>query len=339
MRLNFNLHAWLSKGECNIGFAQASQTGVVQVHLGTMTNEASGNGYSMRTRFTLILVALSLMSFTAQLRALRIILPTTSKVLFRATKSSHIVVGKVLRIEPQPALVPQYPGGSGVKHSVAIIKVEKSILNPLELTHLRVGFIPSGHAQNGYSNLDLTQEQTVLLYLRSFPNQTILTPVDEYSVVGAKHNKYKDEISQAKKYGPLLQNPMKLLQDKDAKIRAKTAVLLIQRYRLKGNSHVKEVPISLEESRLILAGLMSVDWNSPAMVEGVKTQSLFQQLGLGPTDGWNQPNEKAGTFPIVVQDWLKKHKDSYRIKKWIRAKPDFFKGSYPSFSGMPIRRR
>ncbi len=238
----------------------------------------------------------------------------------RVAQSDCVVVGKIVRFEQNPVKASTYPGGKKIDHRVAVVKIEKGILSPMGLTHIRVGYPPMSRTYlGGYGLGAMVKDHEVCLFLHSHHDEAFYSPRMYMDVVSSKSPVYAKEVKEAEKAGALMRDPLKSLKSKDAQDRVLTAVLLVNRYRQRPSGMMKEEPVSAVESKLILETLANANWNAPALSYYLRPLGAFQRLGLSAKDGWTPPKNYR-EIPVVAKQWLKKNASTYRIKQWVLKK-------------------
>jgi hypothetical protein len=134
---------------------------------------------------------------------------------------------------------------------------------------------------------------------------------------------FDQEVTRAERCVKLLENPRAGLKANDAKERLLTAALLISRYRTAKpgtERHSRLESIDADESKLILAALAEAEWLKNDSEMGIRPWMLFTKLGLTAKDEWTPPNRPQNYLQELTDSgkaWVAKHKDSYRIQRFV----------------------
>ena len=253
----------------------------------------------------------------------------------RAVTADVVVVGTVTAVEPDPVEVAPVPGAPGkVAFRLAVVKVDEPLAGAAALTHVKVGFVP--RPQTGprrFGTPDLKAGDRYALFLTRHPvgNFYVMPftspPLDPTTDVG------KAELAEAKKALAVLADPTKALTAAKADDRAYAAAVLVTKYRSAPETGAEpaEVPVTTDESRLILRGLADGDWKQGARFNTVTPFVAFNRLGLGPQDGWNPPppprpaaGQPPADFAALTKEafvrWLDGPGRDYRVKRFVPKK-------------------
>jgi hypothetical protein len=240
----------------------------------------------------------------------------------RVATADSVVIGKVISLEDKPVSAPAYPGDKGkADFTVAVVKVESAFGAARDLTHVRVGFIPTNNTPRRRPGANLTKDEEVILFLTPHHEASFQTMPAYFDVVHKTDNSnYEMDLTEVKRCLKLLANPKAGLESKDRDDRFLTAAMLIHRYRTAKPSagEPKQEPIDAAESKLILQTLAEGDWNNPKPGGNwqVQPQNLFYRLGLTDKDGWKQP-EQIAQIPEAARQWLKENATTYRIQRYV----------------------
>ncbi len=303
-----------------------------------------------RTFLAAALAAAGLVALNASAGALMIAMRPAPQ---RAATADVVVVGKVTAIEKDMVDAPQYPGAKNkVAYKVAVVKIEKNFVGANNLTHIKIGFIPTPQAQPGgpvpggpggirpaiirrpgprAPELKVGQEMIFFLDKHFASDFHIMPPM--CPPVDATSDAGKKEIEMVKKVTDVLADPMKSLKSDKADVRTEAAVLLVTKYRSYPSfgGEVDQVPIGAEQSKLILKAIADADWKAgrrPGMNNPVQA---YYQLGLTDKDGWKQPvfpRRQPGQPPVdfnamqkeAFAKWLAGPGKDYQIKKIVPKK-------------------
>ncbi len=230
----------------------------------------------------------------------------------RVARADVVVAGKVTAIEDRTVKAARFPGDTmPAEYRVAVVKVEEALLGARGLTHVRVGFVPSGGGPRVYFRSDLARGQEACLLLTVHPSgkfhQILFDGILD-----------RNQAAEVKKTARLLADPMAGLKAKSRDDRALMAALLVHRYR-NPQAGGKQEPIGAEESKLILEALAGADWGqAPGRDYRLSPQSSFQMLGLQPADGWQAVGFQQ--LEAAARQWLKANAGKYRIKRYVAEK-------------------
>ena len=267
--------------------------------------------------------------------------PVTSQALIapqsivqRVATSDAVVVGKVTAIAEKTVKAERWPGQLA-EFRVATVKIDQPLYGIKGLTHIKVGFVPALAPRPGQvrphirpypgTAIKLEKGQEALLFLKKHPKENFYTLPVYFDLVDKKTAGFDDDVTEAKKYGKLLAEPMAGLKAKAAEERFQTAALLVYRYR-SFKPGGKTEPVDADESKLILEGLAAADWDAKPMPrpgpyrQQVTPVHCFYMLGLQAKDGWmptpGQPITEA------AKAWIKANAGSYRIQRFVDAKAE-----------------
>ncbi|MDY3551766.1 hypothetical protein R5W24_000845 [Gemmata sp. JC717] len=262
--------------------------------------------------------------FVAALAALLLVTPAEAKrvrmftPLEKLARANAVVVGKVTAIEKEPALVPAEPGAKEkVSYRVAVVKVETPLIGAGEVTHIKVGFEPTGTnidapappRRGGLSPFRPTVDAEGLFFLVKHPTGDFYTITPMLSPILADTADYKDRVAEAKKAAAALADPMKALKADRAADRTLAANVLVAKYRAypEGGGEATIAKVPADESALLLKTLAEADWKAEA--SGLTAYQSFSMLGLNDKDGWKFPMVKPG------EDFITKTKEAF--VKWL----------------------
>jgi hypothetical protein len=282
-------------------------------------------------------------SFTAASARAMMIAPNPLPV--RLALSKTVVIGEVTAIEDKPVAARPFPGSPDKQdYKIAVVKVKDPILGAKGLTHVRVGFLPAppvppppaggggvpvirpGIRRLPRAELKVDHEYCLLL-TPHFEASFEVAP-GFADVIDKKGNPtFEKQVAALKHCAKLLEDPMASLKSKNPEDRFLTAAMLIGRYRtvqfVSGPAGPKQVPISADESKLILQALASADWtrNDPELQ--ISPQRSFFQLGVTEKDGFKIPPPGPGgaqNLEGFAKAWLKAHAATYRIQRFVVGK-------------------
>jgi hypothetical protein len=258
----------------------------------------------------------------------------------RLVQADAALVGRVLALEDQDVEAIPGPGATAkVKYRVALVKVSETLKGldkkDKDKDTVRIAFFAPAAPQPvqpgkpilirpGLRRPGLTLQagQEGLFYVKKHATESFYVAEGPYSFTN-KENKenFAKEVQDGKKAVKLLANPKAGLKSKEAKDRLLTAGLLLGQYRQWTAPNPKTEPIDAEESKLILAAIAEGDWNQPFRFGEMSPMQLFNQLGLTEKDGWKPPQQVRNPqdFPNAAREWLREHRDSYRIQRVVPA--------------------
>ena len=254
-----------------------------------------------------------------------------------------IIVGKVESIEEKPVLAKPFPGSKDkVEYQIAIIKISDPILAAKGLTHIRVGFIPPARPQPGKVGgptaigprrlgVTFAKDQEVLVFLQPHFDGNFLIAQNYYDVVNKQGNQaFEKEVTDAKHFVKLLNNPKESLKAEKQEDRFTTAAMLITKYRSRsfGGDEPKTEAIDANLSKLILTALGEADWKGPSLFR-MNPLQLFQQLGVTEKDGFTPPMMEIkgqaqkqidyAKLPDYAKQWCNDNAGKYKIQRFVTA--------------------
>jgi hypothetical protein len=256
----------------------------------------------------------------------------------RVATADAVVVGKVTGIEDKTVTAEPSPGATNkVEYTIAVVKIEDSILGTKNLTHVKVGTVkpPEGKPiirPGGYLPPKLTVDQEGVFFLQKHPTESFYVLQNAQSVINkANNDNYDKELARVKECAKLLADPKAGLKSKSADDRALTAGMLVIRYATPHPGETRREDIDADERKLILNALGDAEWNpkqEPNTAQfNLSPQVAFARLGVTEKDGWSwKPTPGVPVGPNDYQNaakaWLKSHADSYRVQRYVSDKKD-----------------
>jgi hypothetical protein len=246
----------------------------------------------------------------------------------RVAAADCVVVGKVAALEEKPAFAAAFPGAPQKnEYRIAVVTIKERLVGARGLTSVRVSFHPvqGNNYKRRFYQVNLKAGQHVCLLLRRHFEENFYLATNYYDVLVLPQQGVLQELNQIRQYAGLLARPEAGLKSKTAEERFLTAALLITRYRNSrrfAGQKVQTEAIDARQSQRLLAVLAEVDWNKPRAFGEISPQQVFFQLGLTKQDGWDPPQvvQSANEIANAARAWLKKHGDSYRIKRFVAGK-------------------
>ncbi len=272
----------------------------------------------------------------------------------RALQAEVVIVGKVTAIEKDTVDLPVAPGApEKVAHKIAVVRIVDSLIGASDLTHLKIAFVPQNTAEAppppadgvprrpilrppirpGFQLPNLKEGDEFLFFLTKHPAGAYYFMPGMHPPISLKDESARKDLQTIKKIAAVLADPLKALKSSEPAARAEAAVILILKYRTTPMfaNQLDQVPISAEESRLILQALAAADWSTPQNgndAHAFQPVQGFYALGLASNDGWNPPKvvpPQPGQPPVDFNkllhqsfvEWLKGPGKDYRIKKFV----------------------
>jgi len=276
---------------------------------------------------------------TSAAYALRIALPIAQPVPQRVTAADTIIVGKVTAVEEKTVKAVRFQGDAEKgEYRVFTVKIETALKGGSGLTHIKVGcLIPVVAPAPPVGDPALPQirptirpirpfpiqqppmlekGQEVLLFLRPHMTETFYTLGQLSDVIDKKAGNYTADAEMAKKVCKLLGDPMTSLKSKESEERFLTAALLVMQYRTQ-TGPAKEEEISAEESKLIMQGLASGNFDAPRVgrFDPLAPTTIFYQL-QPQTAGFVAPMNFQEQGP-AMKKWLEDNASKFRIKRFV----------------------
>ncbi len=280
----------------------------------------------------IVLVAFALVGAAAPARADRI--APIAHPVERALRAPVVVVGKVTAIEKDAVDAPLYPGATNkVAHKIAVVKIETNLIGAENLTHIKIGFVPSGiggiRPGRGPDNPELKEGQEWLFFLTKNEAGKFLAIPYMTPPVEAGAPSFKDDVIAVKKVLAVLADPVKALKAGTAADRFDAALALVTRYRSvpEGTRETTTVALAADESKLILKALAEGTWTTNRASDRMNGLSAFYSLGLTDKDGWKPVQAKAGEdFTALTKEafakWVDGPGKDYQIKKLVAKKAE-----------------
>lgn len=279
-----------------------------------------------------LLGAVALVALVPPVRADRI--APIAHPVERALRAPVVVVGKVTAVEKDTVDAPLYPGATNkVAHKIAVVKVGTNLIGADNLTHVKIGFVPSGaggvRPGRGPENPELKEGQEWLFFLTKNEAGNFLAIPYMTPPVESGAPTFKDDVAAVKKVLAVFADPVKALKAEKPAERFDAALALVTRYRTapEGARGVDAVAVPAEESKLILKALAEGEWRTSRAGERMNGLSAFFSLGLTDKDGWKQPQAKAGEdFATVTRaafaTWVDGPGKDYQFKKFVAKKAE-----------------
>lgn len=266
----------------------------------------------------------------------------------RALTSEVVLIGKVNSIEKDTVEALPFPGAPNkIQYKLAVVQIDKALAGAENVTHIKVGFVPPPPAvplqpqQPGVvrpairrPNIlpELKEGQELVLFLSKHPSGNFYVMSAMSPPLEIKADDTKKDIEAIKKVLAVVAEPMKSLKAEKADDRSFAAVVLAGRYRAYPETGIEpeQVPISAEESKLILKGLAEVDW-AKFDRSAPNGMQAFYSLGLTDKDGWvapkavpPQPGQPAPNYNLLTKEafvrWLDGPGKDYVIKRIVPKK-------------------
>lgn len=264
--------------------------------------------------------------------------------LQRAITAEVVCVGKVTTIEKDTVDAEQFPGAANkVAHKIAVVKIETPLAGATGVTHIKVGYVPAPPPppavgggvrppirRPGFQMPELKEGAEFVFFLSKHPSGDFYTMPNMSPPIAGGTDEAKKEVEKIKKLLDALADPMKGLKSDKPAERFLTASALVTKYRTypdRGGAP-KESLVPLDESQLILKGLLESDWTKfdPDVQNGL---TAFFSLGLSEKDGWVQPKPEPAkpggvqpnhnaTMKAAFAKWLDGPGKTYQIKKMTK---------------------
>jgi hypothetical protein len=256
----------------------------------------------------------------------------------RALAADVVCVGKVTTIEKDTVDAVQFPGGPKVAHKIAVVKIETPLAGASGTTHVKVGFVPPPppvvggprppRPRPGLLAPELKEGAEFVFFLSKHASGDFYTMPNMSPPIAGGTDEAKKEVEKIKAVLAAIADPMKGLKAEKADERYLTATALLTKYRAypDGVRDPKESAVALDESQLILKGLLDGDWSKfgPDVPNGL---SAFYSLQLTQKDGWvppkpppGRPGQAGPDFNAVVKTsfakWLDGPGKTYQVKKF-----------------------
>jgi hypothetical protein len=245
----------------------------------------------------------------------------------RVGRADVVVIGTVAEVDADPVQVDLYGGGRKTWMRMARVKIAEDLLGAAGLTHVRVGFVGAEDQPDTGQTIHtpvLEKGNEVILFLRKRTGNDFYHMDGHFGAAGKapKHRylafDFKEVADEARPLCRLLADPMKGLKSADEKDRARTAWMLVTRYRAypadNGLGTLKEESIPAAESKLILENLPLLE-----KINGHDFRHAVSELRLQKEDGFEKPVYADGGTEAAV-NWLKAQAGTYRIKKYVVEK-------------------
>jgi hypothetical protein len=259
----------------------------------------------------------------------------------RAVTAQVVVRGTVTAVEKDTVEVSPGRGAPGkVPFKLAVVKVDEALAGADGLTHVKVGFVSLPAPPAGgpgvrpilprRGGVELKEGDQLVLFLNRHHEGNFYVMPFASPPIDPKGEPGKAELAEVKKSLAVVADPQKALTAAKAEDRAYAASVLVAKYRSPPEGgESKEVPLPAEESRLILTGMAEGDWKQGNRFNATSPFTAFNQLQLGPQDGWVQPQVRPQPgqpvdFAAVTKEafvrWLAGPGKDYRVKRLVPTK-------------------
>lgn len=247
----------------------------------------------------------------------------------RATQASYVIVGKIVEVEKESLAAEPYPYAAGTSdYKMVTVKIGERLLGASGITQVRVGFAPMNLGpRRGRIELEGLKTEVgteACFFLVPHSSGDFFVPVPWATPLDVSTKAYAEQLAEVKKVTSVIADPLDALKSKDADARAFAVRILLNRYRSApygfGKGEIKQEPIPLEESKLILSAMAEMPWVPDA--KGNARSSVWQQLNLTLADGFTAPLAAAGADANKLMDeatlkWLEANKEKYRVKRFV----------------------
>jgi len=272
--------------------------------------------------------------------------PPVQSIPQRVLTADTIVAGKVTAVADKPTRAERFKGDAQKgEYRVFTIKIDSAIQGGNGLTHIKVGCLmqptvvpggetilpgggPPGKRYIPRQPINqappmLEKEQEVLLFIRPHFSEPFYTISQASDVTDSKAANFKADVAEAKRTAKLLAEPMTGLKAKDAADRYLAAALLVMKYRTP-TGPAKEEEVPAEESKLILQGLASGNWDAARTprpgFDPFAPMQMFYQL-QPQTAGWVQP-QNFQEVPASMKKWLEENAGKFKLRRFVAAKSE-----------------
>lgn len=248
----------------------------------------------------------------------------------KALHAEYVVLGKIAEAEKEPVSAAGYPNAEpAVEYKVVTLKIADRLLGAGGVTQVRVGFAPMNlGARRGrlaLQGLKTDVGTEGCFFLVPHPSGDFYVPVPWATPLYPTDKDYEAHLAEVKKVAGVLTDPVTALKAKDAADRFFAVRTLLSRYGSAppavGKAGVKREEVPADESKLILGALADMPW---LHFTGQGRSNVWNLLPLTEADGWRVPQAVAGEDSNKVMDdlskkWLEKNRDTYRVKRYVRA--------------------
>ena len=264
----------------------------------------------------------------------------------RLANSDAVFVGRVVAFEPMDIEAVPAKGQPKVAYRIAVIQVTETIRGlKKDAQTVRVGFPVGNNGQaGGFGNVQIQVQPAVpggaaiarrpfiqsinlqvghdgLFFLAKHETESFFLAPTYQTFVNRQNNPtFDNDVKSAKQVCKVLDNPVAALKSQDKDERYTAAAVLVSKYRSNSTGlPMKEVPISAEESKLILKAMAEGDWAIGRFNATVPSAyELFNQLGITVNDGYKLVNVRnQQDIMQTMQKWIAENADKYQIKKLV----------------------
>ncbi len=272
--------------------------------------------------------------------------PLVQPIPQRMLQADTVVVGKVTTVAEKPTKAERFKGDAQkADYRLFTIKIDSALKGGNGLTHIKVGcLVPMGVAPVVPGVIDdqpirkpfpgrpirpfpiqqlpmLEKDQEVLLFLRPHVSEPFYTISAMGDVTDSKAGNFKADVELARKVSKIWAEPMTSLKAKEPADRYQAAAVLVMKYRTPVGP-AKEEEVSVEESKLILEGIASGNWDAPQVgrFDSLTPMQVFYQL-QPQTAGFVQP-QNFQEQPKAMKKWLEDNAGKFRVKRFVAAKSE-----------------
>src|SRR5262245_45258143 len=238
----------------------------------------------------------------------------------RVALADAVVVGSVASIEEAPVQafpLLKVPGGSRVSFKMAQVRIDRVLLGPAGLEHVRVGVGP------GQRMPVLTEGQTGCFFLHQHPEEPFYVLSAGSDLIDSRREGFGKALDLAGRCAGLLADADEGLRSPDGEGRLLPVALLLFRFSTARSDYSgppRTEPIDAELSRRILAVLGEGSFSDGAAREPTGRLTLFLRLDLTEDDGWAPPRHLPDAA-AAAEKWLADHAATYRIRRFVPEEP------------------
>jgi hypothetical protein len=277
----------------------------------------------MRRRTGTVIVILAiLVALSTSRRAAAVVVATPTGAV-KAAQSDLIVTGKVAsQAVPSMEATPTPQAKDKITFTMYKVVTTEVLKGEAKDKDILVG-VPTGKA-GATPAIKLTAGQEGLFYLKKHHEGNFFVPALVGAFVSAQNKvAYGKELDEVRQTLKILADPLAGLKSGDAAKRQETIAVLMNVYRTAPPSAAYKLePIPVEESRLILKGLLDADWDYNKY-KGANYNlfpgKLFNFLQLTPKDGFQDPKQGilSPEYAAAAKKWLEKNWQDYRLQKVV----------------------
>lgn len=249
---------------------------------------------------------------------------------YQAVQAHTTVIGTVTAVEPRPVRVTSRVGpgpAETVEYTVVVVKVESGWGGAAGRTHVRVGFVPPPDGK-GKATVDskgwlvghpvLKPGQSRCLFLRPAPDDGLFLLDVMTPPLNPAAKKDRPALDRVRRAMAVLADPVKHLSAGTPADRYFAACVLLRDYHgFRGPQEHDQVPLSAEESRLLVAAVRDSLGRKPepGLLPAI---CMVRELCVSRDPAWREPKDGENyeaELRAAFENWADGPAANFRVYK------------------------